>query len=73
MRCVLKRLFHAYLFQNTNNKNDLKVHWFALSSKVRNVIIQKIICIYSYVNYVIKNSFYKFKIKVNKTTLESFY
>ena len=53
--------------------NDLKVHWFALSSKLRNVILQKIIRIYSYVNYLIKNSFSKFKTKVNKTTLESFY
>ena len=70
MRCVLKRLFHAYLFLNTNNMNDLKVHWFALSSKVRNVILQKIIRIYSYVNYLIKNSFSKFKTKVNITTLE---
>ena len=27
----LKRLFHAYPFQNMNNKNDLMVRLFALS------------------------------------------
>lgn len=59
MRCVLKRLCHAYPVLNTNNKNDLEVHWFALSLIVRTVITQKIIRISSYVNYLVKNSFSK--------------